>query len=480
MKNFNPDYPISFEPSPVVIIPPGEARSLGQLIGWGQKTINTDELWKIGKGEGVVIGVIDTLDAFLHSDLKNRNPEKLRYNATGVPVKDPNWHGSHCAGIAAAEDNGIGRVGYAPQALLASIRNMLDNGSGKMEWGVEALRWFRELDLGKINPDWANYRKVASCSWGAPFPYKPLEEEIDKCDAAGVIVCAAAGNDPNKESYPGKYKKVLTVGSIGKALKRSSFSGPFADFVFPGEEIISCVGEDDLAAMWGTSMACPGVAGFVSCLISGYPELKTAAQVEQFIKENATRLKNDESEAAGAGVPLAEDFQEGPGEEKPEPPKPEPPKPEPPQPEEPGRTVSRSLYLRLDHSGRWKMPWRRPSDNKFSVLTIERVHIKIQTKADIDDAHALMESILDTFFRNKSLYVPDSYDAWDALYWTIVFLMRRNLAPYNLIISATARDDKGSVFFTDYTGHGTAKSAFTDKELRVDPMSALVFKQVTK
>lgn len=476
MKKFNPDYPISFEPSPIVVIPKETSRSLSQTVGWGKQLINLDELWKIGRGKGVVIGVIDTLDAFLHTDLVGRNPEALRFNATGIPVTNPNWHGSHCAGIAAAEDNGHGTVGYAPESLLASIRNMLDEGNGKMMWGVDALRWFRELDLGAINPEWKDYRKVASCSWGAPQPFKPLEDEIDLCDRAGVIVCAAAGNDPRQKTWPAEYKKVLTVGSIGKALNRSNFSGPFADVVFPGEEIISTVGEDDLAAMWGSSMSTPGVAGFVAALISGYPELETAAQVEAFVKERATGLKNDSSPAAGAGVPLAVDYQSPPAGEEPDP----DPEPEP-DPEQPERAYARTLYLRLENEAGWIMPWRRQSDERFTLLKVHRAHIKIQTKLDVDKAHSLMRSIFDVFFTNKSLFMPDSYDGWDALHWTCVFLLRRYLSPYTVLVNMEGVQDGKTIFFNEYIGHNVSKSAeVLSDAIRVDVMSKEVFEIVTE
>ena len=79
------------------------------------------------------------------------------------------------------------------------------------------------------------------------------------------VLCAAGNSGKSQElMYPAKYTDTISIGSINRDLKISSFScstGSELDFLAPGEGILSCVPDNKYANMTGTSMANPFAAG---------------------------------------------------------------------------------------------------------------------------------------------------------------------------------------------------------------------------
>ena len=99
-------------------------------LQWDMRQIHTPEAHAItGGSPSVVVGVIDTgLDA-THPDLDGNVDAANSVSCVGgVPNQNPaawdddSGHGTHVAGVIAAESNGIGIVGVAPNVRLAAIK----------------------------------------------------------------------------------------------------------------------------------------------------------------------------------------------------------------------------------------------------------------------------------------------------------------------------------------------------------------------
>jgi lantibiotic leader peptide-processing serine protease len=98
-------------------------------LQWDMRQIFAPEAHEItGGSPEVVAATIDTGLDFTHPDLAaNYDPTHSADCTSGVPAplppgNDANGHGTHTAGTIAADDNGVGIVGVAPNVKIAGIK----------------------------------------------------------------------------------------------------------------------------------------------------------------------------------------------------------------------------------------------------------------------------------------------------------------------------------------------------------------------
>jgi hypothetical protein len=220
---------------------------------------------------------------------------------------DDNGHGTHCAGIVAAEDNGSGVVGVAPQANLYALKVLGANGSGNYSAVIAALEWAVANDI-----------QVTSNSYGSPGdPGTTVKAAFDNAAAVGIINVCAAGNEGNSRGtgdnviYPARYGSCIAVAATKSNDIRASFSstGPDVEISAPGDYIRSTYLNGGYAYMSGTSMACPHVAGTAALIIKS--GITGAAAVRTKLQDTADYLGNplwygyglvDADEAAAGSV----------------------------------------------------------------------------------------------------------------------------------------------------------------------------------
>jgi len=199
---------------------------------------------------------------------------------------DDNGHGTHCAGIVAAEDNGVGVVGVAPKANLYGVKVLNSEGRGYESDVIAGIDWSVR-----------NGMQVISMSLGSDFGSISLEKACDNAYSSGVLLVAAAGNDgtpPGKGDnvdYPGAYSSVIAVAATGSNDERARWSstGPDVELAAPGVNIYSTIPGEKYGTKSGTSMACPHVAGAAALVMVTHPTW-TNVEVRDRLQETADDL----------------------------------------------------------------------------------------------------------------------------------------------------------------------------------------------
>jgi len=237
---------------------------------WGVDRIDADLVHPYNKGAGVKVAIIDTGIDYTHPDLDgNFNSELLGYdyvNSDNDPMDDAG-HGTHCAGIVAAEDNDAGVVGVAPEANLYAVKVLGASGVGYTSDVVKGIEWAVD-----------NNMDVISMSLGGSS-LTSLEEACDAAYSNGLVLVASAGNygvptgnNPKATTvrYPAAYDSVIAVSATDDTDTIASFSsrGPEVELAAPGVNINSTYLNNAYTLMSGTSMAAPHVSGVAALLIS--------------------------------------------------------------------------------------------------------------------------------------------------------------------------------------------------------------------
>ena len=235
--------------------------SSAQMLGWEIKKLNIDRQWTYSEGRGVVVAVIDTGCDLEHIDIKNNLLKGINIIDKSKDPQDDNGHGSHVCGMIAAENNGLGMVGVAPQVKILPVKALDSKGSGSLRNVIEGIIWAADAGADFI-----------TMSLGASSSNDQLEKAIQYASLKGSVVFAAAGNSGENTEilYPARYKNVISIGAIDENLSRTSFtcSGEDLDFLSPGHNIFSIAPNNGYAIMSGTSMSNPFAVGCAALLLS--------------------------------------------------------------------------------------------------------------------------------------------------------------------------------------------------------------------
>lgn len=242
----------------------------------------------------------DKLDYNLNKDFNGRktgdNVDDLTDvgygNGNVTPSEEGESHGTHVAGIIAAErNNGLGANGVANNVKIMSIR-AVPNGDEYDKDIALAIRYAVDNGAKVINGSFGKYYATHS-DW--------VRDAIAYAGEHDVVFVNAAGNEgidlDKKACYPNDQvdngpevsNTFITVGALAPKYGSNMVAG-FSNYgkinvdVFaPGASVYSTVPfKDQYDTKGGTSMAAPAVAGVVALVRSYFPNL-TAAQVKDVI-----------------------------------------------------------------------------------------------------------------------------------------------------------------------------------------------------
>ena len=297
----------------------------------GKNGVSMPTAWKYSKGDGYkVVAVIDTgirahqqidkaltrnADGSIYgydfvSELANAadgDGEDSNPNDEGDSSGGNSFHGTHVAGIIAAEHDFLGSAGIAPNVKLLPIRALGKDG-GTISDLVKAVNWAAGVKIAGVPQNKfpvsvinlsLGAKEVVSCTGG----YASI---FDAAIAKGITVIAAAGNESRASlSFPGNCNGVITVvatQALGDRATYSNFgsgtllSAPGGEFNIGSTEspdsrggiISSWVDAANLPSYRlseGTSMATPVVSGIVALMYSMQPNI-TPARVRAILQDS--------------------------------------------------------------------------------------------------------------------------------------------------------------------------------------------------
>ena len=318
-------------------------------------SVNADDVWAQGyTGKNVVVAVLDSGTNTEHVDLKDHlwsgyvdtnndgTPDTYvngwNFDGGNSDITDEFGHGTHCAGIVCGDGTSGNTTGIAPDASLMTVKIINRVGGGSVSQMLSGVQFAVEngadvlsMSLGFKNSQLTTAQK------------EEIRKAFDNVLSAGVIVCAAAGNDgdtygaPDNVDYPaacpapwtnpnqtlkGGNSSVICVGAHD--LNESS-RGPstwegtsYNDYPYNNGESMGLIRPDISAPGYiirstkynnneiyelksGTSQATPIVAGVIALMLEKNSTL-TPAQISEIIETTATSKPATKNNTVGAGI----------------------------------------------------------------------------------------------------------------------------------------------------------------------------------
>ncbi len=291
------------------------------------------DAWEISRSSSsTVIAIIDTGVYYDHPELQNklwRNPEQGRASELEIfehiendsigwnfwqsgdvfageepeqnadPIADYSDHGTHVAGIAAAEPNNgleIAGTGYHAEFMPVKAGGTKKH-PGSVAYGIDGILYAA-----------LNEADVINASFGSPnFSYY-AQDVIRMATEMGSLVVAASGNEGNEDPFfPAAYPEALSVGAVNNnyedRLTNFSTFGYTVDMYAIGHQIHSTSFEyDEDEVTWepdyrrtsGTSMASPVVAG-IAALVRDYNPNWSPDRVRMQLRNSSESIREANS-----------------------------------------------------------------------------------------------------------------------------------------------------------------------------------------
>ena len=353
------DVPAADAPDvPTVTIPDPNSRVGSARSNWGAEAMDARGAAEVAVTRApVAVGIIDTGIDDTQPDLVGRvdTARSVSCAVNGVPNQAEDArrfsreHGTHVAGVIAANHNDIGSDGIAPEATLVSIKALNESDLLYPEALVCAYEWATTHQVDIVHN---SYQMDPWVYWNPTDPeqaaaLEAAERAIHRAQSSGLAVIAGAGDcgvdidHPTTDSdsptdstpipnrsvegarmVPAQVSGVVTVSSVGMEdwnaeplratlmrAERSNY-GASVDFAAPGEWIYSTYPNGRIPQIYGytsgTSTAAAHVSGIAALVKSVHPTLP-GAQIISIMRKQAAyeygRLKapSDGAEYRGYG-----------------------------------------------------------------------------------------------------------------------------------------------------------------------------------
>jgi serine protease AprX len=311
------------------MLPPWQTKAQHDVM----EHINAPKAWEISKGKGVTIAIVDTGVDKSFVKFAQMSQDSFCPLPDADPWADGVGHGTMCASIACAGAKARYR-GVAPEATLLSARSTFA--------ATDLYLIYRHLIDRKragafpgglvVSNSFGHYAcQAPTFADEKPFPEAhPFVDLVRECIKEGIVFVFAAGNahadlfchnaassdTPNTIWATNSIDEVVTVGTVdwdetnqnaGAHANSSRGPGDWSkkknkpDVVAPTYGEVAWGTDYKKMEWWGTSGACPQVAGLAALLLAKNPSL-LPAQILQAVRDSARPLAGRPASCVGAGI----------------------------------------------------------------------------------------------------------------------------------------------------------------------------------
>lgn len=295
---------------------------------YGPQHIQAPAAWDITQGSNsVIIAVIDSGIDSSHPEFSGRLLPGYDYVEDDWTPQDRCGHGTHVAGIIAANsNNAYGVAGMDWNARILTVRVLDASCGGTISDLAEGLIF--ATDMGA---------RVINLSVGTPFFSRLLEHASYYAYQHGAALFAAVGNHcsySGQAIYPAYFSWVMAIGATDQSDQRNpaSCTGAHLDVMAPGTDILSTAPRtgsllygmtNEFSLLSGTSMATAFVSGAAG-LLASQPSFDTPLKIYTALTSTALDLETagfDNNTGYGL-IQVADALQSTPGGSPPPPPAP--------------------------------------------------------------------------------------------------------------------------------------------------------------
>jgi subtilisin family serine protease len=218
-------------------------------------------------------------------------------------VMDYNGHGTHVGGIIAAEINGEGIVGTAPNVKIMALKVSDIEGNVYLDKVVSSINYAVNKGV-----------KIFNFSFGGPVQYQAFGNAIANTDA--LFLCAAGNDGTNNDIlpfYPASYNynNIISVAAhreTGVLADFSNYGINSVDVSAPGHNILSTYplsltpdGYYPYIYFNGTSMAAPYVSGLAALLWSQNSNY-SVSEIRNYILSNVKTYGSFTTKVSTGGI----------------------------------------------------------------------------------------------------------------------------------------------------------------------------------